>query len=77
MDGQRELLNDLKKYIGCPYLSDLYADEYRALAIRRTADLPAEAYPLKQWVDAAIYLTGRREPFERVEQVKAFFAQYT
>lgn len=56
-----ELLELLALEMGCNYISDLRRIPRPNDALRRTAaQLPLDAFPVREWLDAAEYLCGAR-----------------
>lgn len=56
-----DLLDVLCERIGGIYLSDLRTREYRLKALEAALELPAEAFPLSQWQEAARYLLDQSD----------------
>ena len=66
------LLDRLAGQLGCYALSDLRMPEYRNRIHDAIADIPVEEFPLLQWKDAAVYLTGECRDFEDAREVKGY-----
>lgn len=56
----------------CTYVSDLhYLDSTRKLKIAyELGKLDPEVYPLKEWIDALEYLTGKQESYSSTDHVR-------
>ena len=53
-----ELLIQLQNDANCTYLSDLHDARSRERVRAAAEALPADAYPLEDWLDALQYITG-------------------
>lgn len=69
------LLERLAGMTRCAYLSDLRQLDKAALAgaLRR---IPARAYSVKEWMDAAHYLAGLERPFDSPAAVRSALLEY-
>ena len=53
------LLEELQKLVDCTYLSDLHFNVDREHLKEALASIPESSFPLKEWHDAASYVTGK------------------
>lgn len=68
---KKGLLDHLAEQTGSFYLSDLrYMERRRLFACLQ--EFPAEAYSLREWADAAQYLTGAERCFSGQSEAKDF-----
>lgn len=74
---RKELLDVLTDSVGCNYLSDLTLLEVQPLLRQTLCRLEADAYPLREWNDAAEYITRKPAAFQTPEQAREFLIQYT
>ena len=68
-----DLFEYLRLEIGCKYISDMHYGETNHLARQCIKHIKLEEYTLAQLSDAANYLYGYKEPFNSIEEAKAFF----
>ena len=69
---QKDLLEDLMRLSGCPYLSDLHARFWAAAVHQAVAQLEAEEYPPAQWNEAIFYITGHRAEFQDAPHAREY-----
>ena len=73
--SELHLLDILAARRGC-YISDLnLVPLLRRMALSDLYRMEENAYPLSQWQDAVLYLTGDERVFESVQEIKAFIKQ--
>ena len=75
-DEHLELLEYLSLQAGCMYLSDLHQPWYRFSIQHALRGLSPEWFSLKEWNDAAAYITQRDRSFETEEQARQFLLDY-
>lgn len=63
------LLDDLSWQLGCDYISDLKLRLPKWLLYQAILSLPADRYPLEQWMDAMAYLAVPT-PCESAQQAR-------
>ena len=68
------LLERLQRQLGCMYLSDLRTQDLKALQDEIRQISPGE-YSLREWADAARYLTWHKEAFTDSGQAREFILQ--
>ena len=73
MRGTLDLLEDLKKSVGCEYISDLRFAPFNCIAREKIAFMKLEDYPAPMLCDAANYLYGVNVDFSSAEHAKKFF----
>ncbi len=71
-ESQFGLLEYLSFQAGCMYLSDLHQPMYRLYIRHALRGLSAELFSLKDWNDAAVYITGQDRSFDTKEQAQQF-----
>lgn len=75
--SELHLLDILAARRGC-YISDLnLAPFLRRMALSDLYRMEENAYPLSQWQDAVLYLTGEERVFESVQEIKDFILKET
>lgn len=76
-DKLNELLEEILKIVGLPYLSDLHYHrqplDSHASAILMA--IPQERYTLETWNTAASYVIGRKCCYKTLEEAKAGIAE--
>ena len=73
--GEAALLETLRERIGYTYLSDLRRRGRTAQVCDVIAALDAASFPIAEWNDAVIYLTGKRVVFQSAEDARQFFTE--
>lgn len=68
------LLETLRERVGYTYLSDLRRNGRAAHLRDVIASLDPASFPVTEWNDAVVYLTGSRMVFKNAEDAKRFFA---
>lgn len=73
MGEGNNLLLDLKCAVGCSYLSDLHYNDHwiNKQAEELILAIPLVGYTLKEWNEAASYITGEKCNFQSVEEARA------
>ena len=75
--SELHLLDLLAARCGC-YISDLnLAPFLRRMALSDLYRMEENAYPLSQWQDAVLHLTGDERVFESVQEIKEFILKET
>ena len=73
MEKKRELLEYLAEEAGCNYLSDLRCGaNFHFLQRLLQVQIQPEDYPLKEWNEAACYITGQTVDFVTAEEAYRF-----
>ncbi len=70
------LLDRIAADSGCMYLSDLRNCIYKRCCRFVIAEIPADDYPVKVWVEAIGYMTGTEEDFKTAEEAKQCLLEY-
>lgn len=68
-----DIFEELRKILGCTYISDLRYAPYRREAIGSVSLLNLEDYPTEQLSDLSEYLTDKKVSFETTEQAIKYF----
>lgn len=69
-----ELLEKLRKRVGCLYISDLRYEPYKLLAKQELQALNLQEYTLRELTDAAQYLYEANAHLESYAEAAQFFA---
>lgn len=70
------LLEYLAEKLGCAFLSDLRESPSPGSMRKTIREIPADAFPVKQWKDAVAYLTGRDADFASAQEAKEYLSNY-
>ncbi len=62
---------------GCAFLSDLHQPGFLPLIQHALGNLPPEAYSLREWNDAVLYITGVDLSFSSPQEAAAFLRNYS
>ncbi len=68
-----DLFEDLRKSVGCMYVSDLRLHPHKNYAKKILRSFDLEKYPLQQLNDMAQYLYDTKLEFEHSQQAGQFF----
>ncbi len=73
MINTKDLFEDLRFALGCPYISDIKNNTYieETKAYLKTMDL--SRYSLAQLIDMSEYLYGEKQSFANLENAESFF----
>lgn len=72
MKCNKGLLDILAEKAGCMYLSDLRQPHVNSILIHSLREIDSSAFGLREWNEAAEYLTGKNCSFESREEVKKY-----
>lgn len=70
------LLEHLASATDCMFLSDLHAAARLPLIREAVSGCSAQSYPLRDWIDAARYISGETVTFQTQEEAKAYLSHY-
>lgn len=70
------LLEILAFRSGCTYLSDLHQPEFLPAIQRALYRISPGQFSLREWQDAAAYITGEQRSFENTEQAADYLKKY-
>ena len=76
METEKGLLETLADKIGCMYLSDLRQISNLAKIQKELKEIPHEKFPLREWNDAAEYITGKEDCFSASIEAKEYLLAY-
>lgn len=68
-----DIFEELRKTLGCMYISDMRFMPYRRQALGMVLLLNLDKYPIEQLSDLSEYLTDKKISFESSEQALAYF----
>lgn len=70
-----DIFEELRKNLGCMYISDMRYTPYRRQALGTVLLLNLDRYPIEQLSDLSEYLTDRKMDFESSEQASEYFRE--
>lgn len=74
MEKSKGILDELRRIVGCLYISDLH-DSGRFEQVKRGISEIEPGHSDSEWREAFEYVTGQRLQDETEEQVRALFAK--
>ena len=69
-------LESIYHYMGCEYLSDLYRDDYRGIALKLALETDNGSYPLHEWTECLSYILRTKICADSVEETKQKSLEY-
>lgn len=64
-----DLFEDVRREVGCDFISDLKNEPYRTIAIKIASQLDAHKYSMREWEDFTQYICGEKSCVSSVENV--------
>ena len=71
-----DIFEDLRKTLGCNYISDLRLSRNLHMVFKAVANMKLEQYCSEQLADLAEYLTDTKIHFETKAQAVKFYEEY-
>lgn len=76
MRTSKHLIEQIVNDLGCEYISDLHRPIFLIEIQRLIYGYDSQNYSLKEWRDAAAYITGSRCELHDSEEIKQYLISY-
>lgn len=75
--GEKRLLDDLSRGIGCAYVSDLHEVRWQTALVLALQNIRASDYSVEMWNEAVTYIMNQKTEFSSVREAYEYLLDFS